>query len=87
MMEKYEDHNVPERLSGMTRSIPPDRLVAELHEYARDLLSSEYPRQRLYEDFEAVRAEMRERDEEEREDAVMDVMDCLVGWCSPNARL
>ncbi len=87
MMRQPEHQNIEERLLGLARSIPPARLVPELREYARDLLATGYPRQRLYDDFENVRAELRERGQEEQEDAVMDVMDFLVGWCSPGARL
>jgi hypothetical protein len=37
--------------------------------------------------FEQARREFRESDREIEEDIVMDVMDCIVGWCSPQARL
>ncbi len=37
----------------------------------------------MIEYFERVRAEMRERDDEEREDAVIDVMDCLTVLAPP----
>jgi hypothetical protein len=39
----------------------------------------------LYEDLEAVRSMVDEH--EEVEDSVLDVMDELVGWCSPHLRL
>lgn len=87
MMQQPGHQDVEERLLGLARSIPPVRLVPELRECARELLAAGYPRQRLYDDFESVRAEMRERGQEEKEDAVMDVMDFLTGWCSPGARL
>lgn len=37
--------------------------------------------------FETARAQLREADREVDEDALMDVMDCLVGWCGPAAQL
>ena len=37
--------------------------------------------------FETARAQLREADREADEDVLMDVMDCLVGWCGPAARL
>ena len=37
--------------------------------------------------FETARQKLREAGREADEDAVMDLMDCLVGWCGPNARL
>lgn len=37
--------------------------------------------------FEQVRQRLRETHREEEEDAVMEVMDFLAGWCSPHVRL
>jgi hypothetical protein len=33
--------------------------------------------------FENARAQLREANRDAEEDIIMDVMDCLVGWCSP----
>ncbi len=37
--------------------------------------------------LESIRAEMRELGEEELEDEIMDNMDCVDGWCSPESDL
>ena len=37
--------------------------------------------------FEEARRQLREASRDSDEDVVMDVMDCLVGWCSPHARI
>jgi hypothetical protein len=37
--------------------------------------------------FEQARQALRGAGRERDEDAVMDVMDCLVGWCGPHMRL
>jgi hypothetical protein len=37
--------------------------------------------------FEEVRRQLREASRDLDEDVVMDVMDCLVGWCSPQVRI
>jgi hypothetical protein len=37
--------------------------------------------------FETARQQLREAGREADEDVLMDVMDCLVGWCGPAARL
>jgi hypothetical protein len=37
--------------------------------------------------FEEARRQLRESSRESDEDVVMDVMDCLVGWCSPHMRV
>jgi hypothetical protein len=37
--------------------------------------------------FEQTRRRLRESSREGDEDVVMEVMDCLVGWCSPHVSL
>ena len=39
----------------------------------------------MYNVLESIRAEMRELGEEELEDEIMDNMDCVDGWCSPES--
>ena len=41
----------------------------------------------VVEHFEEARQRLREADREAEEDVVMNVMDCLVGWCSPHMKL
>ena len=41
----------------------------------------------VYSLFEAARAQLRLEGREAEEDVVMEVMDCLVGWCSPHQEL
>jgi hypothetical protein len=38
-------------------------------------------------DFEAVRSQLRDAGRKADEDAVVDVMDFIVGWCSPHMKL
>src|SRR5579872_3278156 len=40
--------------------------------------------QAVYDLFEDTRAQLRVAGREADEDVVMEVMDCLVGWCSPH---
>lgn len=37
--------------------------------------------------LESFRAQLRIADREREEDVIVDVMDCIVGWCSPNEKL
>lgn len=85
-MMELRRHNVKEQLFELTQNTPTTRLMFSLRDYAQSLLATDYPREQLLEDFERVRAVLRER-EEEREDAVMEVMDFLYGWCSPHMKL
>lgn len=41
----------------------------------------------IYHHFEQFRAFLRNAVRETDEDEVIDVMDCIVGWCSPHMRL
>ena len=42
----------------------------------------------MYDNLELLRREMREKDDELSEDCIMDLMDCVVGWCgNPNYKL
>jgi hypothetical protein len=46
-------------------------------------LDEDIPSEQLVEDLDQIRALL----PEEVEDSVLDVMDLLVGWCAPSARL
>lgn len=43
--------------------------------------------QQVYDTFNQFRAHLREVDREEDEDLIMDVMDDICGWCSPQNSL
>lgn len=58
-----------------------------LRDLAREVLAQGYPRHALLEDFEHVRAELREEGREAQEDAVMDAMDFLYGRAAPHMKL
>jgi hypothetical protein len=87
MMEYTTHYDVEQRLSELVADTPPARLMFPLRDMARDALAQGYDRDALIEDFERVRARLDEQGEEEREDAVMEVMDFLYGWCSPHMKL
>ena len=79
--------DVREQLMELAWNIPPERLMFTLRDFARDVLHGGYPREQLIEDFEYVRAELREHDDEAAEDAVMEVMDFLYGWSASHMKL
>ena len=66
---------------------PARRLTPKLRQFARERLDAGYPNDQLYTDFMSAYEVVSERDDEEREDALLDVMDFLTGWCAPDARL
>lgn len=86
MMKYTTHHDVEQRISELVSSTPPARLMFPLRDVARDALAQGYEKDALIEDFESVRVRLDEQGEEEREDAVMEVMDFLYGWCSPHMK-
>jgi hypothetical protein len=58
-----------------------------LRSFVLDLFSQGKDKAAVLAMFESVRQELREAGREADKDAVMDVMDCLVGWCSPQMKL
>jgi hypothetical protein len=88
MIKHEENRVVVEELLGLALDTPTARLMPKLRKYARERLDSGYPNDQLYADFMAASDQISERDvEEEREDAILDTMDFLTGWCAPEARL
>ncbi|MGC8642322.1 MAG: hypothetical protein ACP5XB_20870 [Isosphaeraceae bacterium] len=59
----------------------------QLRSLAARMLHEGYARTAVVEHFEEARQRLRQADREAEEDVVMDVMDCLVGWCSPHMKL
>lgn len=77
---------VKELLSLALRT-PADSLAPRLREYGRERLDAHYPSEQLYADLIRTYETVSALGLEEREDAVLDVMDFLTGWCAPDARL
>jgi hypothetical protein len=84
-MDLGED--VRQQLFELVDTTPPARLMFPLRDFARRVLDQEYPREQLLADLEYIREELRERDDEAREDAVMEVMDFLYGWSSSHMKI
>lgn len=61
--------------------------VLSLRDFAAELLRSGQTREAVYDLFESARATLRAADREADEDAVMDVMDFLTGWCASHMKL
>jgi hypothetical protein len=73
-----------ECLEAALRSPEP---INELRSLALRLLSEGHDKTALLGEFERMRQQLRQTDREADEDAVMDAMDFLVGWCSPHMKL
>jgi hypothetical protein len=75
---------IDQRIEQALRSTTP---VVELRSLIVHLLGDGRPRETILQLFEAAREEMRQTGREVDEEVVMDVMDFLVGWCSPHMKL
>ncbi len=61
--------------------------VQQLRSVALHLSAQGYDRTAITNKFEEMRQQLRREDRQTDEDAVLDAMDCLVGWCSPQWKL
>lgn len=61
--------------------------VWELRGVLRGLLADGHDRSELLQELESLQIELRDAGRDSDEDAVLDVMDFLVGWSSPHTRL
>jgi hypothetical protein len=61
--------------------------VNDLRNWVLHLLAEGQTHEAILELLERTRQQLREADRETDEEAVMDVMDFLVGWCSPHMKL
>jgi hypothetical protein len=73
-----------ESIEQALRSADP---VGELRSLAERLIAQGHNKAAILALFEQARQRLREGDREADEDAVMDVMDFLTGWCSPHMKL
>lgn len=88
VVERAKQPDVTERVADLAQAEPYERALLTIRGYAAGLLDRGYPRDALYEDLARARDMLEERGApEEAEDAVLDVMDFLVGFCSSFMRL
>jgi hypothetical protein len=62
-----------------------DNLV--LREELQRLLAKGFDRNVIMQELERLRSHFREAQQEDMEDLVLDLMDFLTGWCSPDMKL
>jgi hypothetical protein len=58
-----------------------------LRDIARSLLDAGMTRESLLGNLEHLRIEFQNARDSEAEDITLEVMDCVVGWCSPHMRI
>jgi hypothetical protein len=90
-MERTENLSVNpvmvKRVREVATETPVDELALALRGFVRENLDTDYPREQLYVDLIRAHEELSGTTNDEREDALLDVMDFLTGWCAPDARI
>lgn len=88
MAERRHQYDTAEEVARLAQAEPYRSALATIRQYAADLLAEGYPREELYAELDRARDLLEARGApEEAEDPILDVMDFLVGWCSPGAKL
>ena len=78
------ENGLEDRFEEALRSSEPhERLTA----FAVELSSEGHDPDEILQIFDSFRAQLRLADRKSDEDEVMDVMDRICGWCSPDAKL
>ena len=87
--QKHQYHDVAEEVARLALAEQEYRpALAAIRQYAAGLLAEGYPREELYAELDRARDMLGRRGApEEAEDPILDVMDFLVGWCSPGTKL
>lgn len=76
------------RLIAMAQQLPLDDLVPTLRNYTAEMVERGYPTDQLYVDMLNAHMFIAEDGAAEmQEDALLDAMDYLTGWCAPDARI
>lgn len=76
--------NVEKRFNQALKSPQP---IWSLREVVQDLLAQGRRRETVLADLEYFQDVLQEKEREEDEDIVLEVMDFLTGWCSPHMTL
>jgi len=88
VMQQPEHQDVAEEVVRLVLSEPYREALTAIRQYAADRLAEGYPREELYAELDRARALLEARGApDEAEDPILDVMDFLVGFCSPGAKL
>jgi hypothetical protein len=72
-----------ERFERLAAAAKSDDTFIAVRQVVQDLLNEGQTEEAILADLEKVRSFV----SDEREDSVLDVMDLLVGWCAPSAKL
>lgn len=86
-MERHQLNREYTSLRHLVYSTPEGEVSDTLRGQVEVMVREGRSRDAVYEDLKRLVLDLRREGRDELEDAVMDVMDVLVGWCSPSARI
>ncbi len=68
-------------------ALQSEKPMEQLRELALHLASDGYSPPTILQKFQNARAQLQAQQRERDEDLVLEMMDCIVGWCSPSNKL
>jgi len=77
----------PDWFTTFERGLSAPEPLWGLRDVVAELLAAGTDRARVQEQLEAFRIRLREQNREHDEDTVLEVLDFVTGWCSPDQRL
>ncbi len=86
-MRQRRHDKVQAHLHHLAYSTPAGEVGDALQDQVERMIDSGASRDALYEDLKRLALELRRDGRDDLEDEVMAVMDVLVGWCAPSARI
>lgn len=84
---KSKSDEVQAYLRHLAYSTPTGEVANTLQDQAKSMVRAGQSRDTLYEELKRLALALRREGRDDLEDEVMEVMDVLVGWCAPSARL
>jgi hypothetical protein len=87
MMQETRHTDVEIQLEKLSREARPGTFLLKVRQLARRLVVRGYSRAELLEIFEQYRSVLRQRNQEDLEDDLLDVMDQLDGWCAEHTNI
>jgi hypothetical protein len=87
MPKQRQKDQVAALLEKLASSHEPGHLADFLYDESKELLAGGYPREMLLDDLRNLVLYLRRMDQGEQADDVLEVVDVLIGWCAPSARI
>ena len=73
--------------SELNKALQAENVLGALYETAVSMKNGGVSKENTYAQFEALRAKHSQDKDETIYNAILDVMDCIVGWCSPHLKI